>query len=112
MRFRSCVLTHVVKQEMGQPPTPTPSLFWQERAGGERRRRRGKSRSSIILALVEALDWTRAFIATTAGASVHWGFWEASWQHLQVTGRELKAWEVRLPPATWKNSQSLSMNDG
>ena len=52
---------------MGQPPTPTPSLFWQERAGGERRRRRGKSRSSIILALVEAVDWTRAFIATTAG---------------------------------------------
>ena len=64
LRFNRFVLTHVVKQEMGQPPTPNPSLFWQERAGGERRRRRrkGKSRSSIILALVEAGDWARAFM--------------------------------------------------
>ena len=52
MRLSRFVITHVVKQEMGQPPTPSP--FLQERAGGERRRRRGKSRSSIILALVEA----------------------------------------------------------
>ena len=76
MRLSRFVLTHVLKQEMGQPPTP--SLVWQERAGGERRRRRGKSRSSINLALIEAGDWARAFIGQQVYTLVYGKFHDST----------------------------------